>query len=120
MILSLLWRTFRDRMSLERRDTRHRGDGMYENESNPCAIQWAVLPGGAYQACGRTVSRLPAGAYACSLDYNGRPEFHAKQLLADDLVDFPGSLPAKVLQEIEKFWKLGERFRQHGFLHRRG
>jgi SpoVK/Ycf46/Vps4 family AAA+-type ATPase len=93
---------------------------MHETEPNQCAIQWAVLPGGAYQACGRTVSRLPAGAYACSLDCEGRPEFHARQLLADDLVDFPGSLPGKVLQEIDKFWKLGERFRQHGFLHRRG
>jgi hypothetical protein len=83
------------------------------------AIQWAVH-GGAYQACGRTVPRLPAGTYSCSLDYNGQPEFHGRQLLADELIDFPDSLPGRVLEEIDRFWKLGERFRKHGFLHRRG
>jgi hypothetical protein len=84
------------------------------------AIQWMVLPGGSFQACGRTMKRLPPGAFTVSLDCDDRPTFEARQLLADDLIDFPGSLPGKVLQEIEKFWKLGERFRQHGFLHRRG
>ena len=83
-------------------------------------IQWAVLPGGSFQACGRTVPRLPAGAYTVSLDCNGQPVFQGRQLLADDLIDFAGSLPGKVLLEIDKFWKLGDRFRQHGFLHRRG
>ena len=96
---------------------------MYSQDEDPVptpALQWAVLPGGSFQACGRTVPRLPAGAYTVSLDCQDQPLFHGRQLLADDLIDFAGSLPGRVLQEIEKFWRLGERFRQHGFLHRRG
>jgi SpoVK/Ycf46/Vps4 family AAA+-type ATPase len=38
----------------------------------------------------------------------------------DKLVDFPGSLPSQILAEIERFWTLGDRFRRHRFLHRRG
>ena len=91
-----------------------------DEEIKTSTIQWTVLPGGSFQACGRTARRLPAGAFTVSLDCDDRPLFESRQLLADDLIDFPDSLPNKVLQEIEKFWKLGERFRQYGFLHRRG
>src|SRR4051794_7076146 len=83
------------------------------------AMQWMVR-GNTFQMCGRTVKRLPAAAYSCGMDGYGAAVFTARNLHVDDLVDFPGSLPAKVLAEVEKFWKLGERFRQHGFLHRRG
>ena len=83
------------------------------------AMQWMVR-GNTFQVCGRTVKRLPAAAYTCNTDGYGNAVFQARNLQVDDLVDFAGSLPAKVLEEIEKFWRLGERFRQHGFLHRRG
>jgi hypothetical protein len=92
---------------------------MNNTEMKNNAMQWMVH-GNTFQVCGRTVKRLPAMAYSCGMDNYGRAVFQARTLHVDDLVDFPGSLPAKVLQEIEKFWKLGERFRQHGFLHRRG
>src|SRR5262245_56426920 len=92
---------------------------MNHSETKNNTMQWMVHRK-TFQVCGRTVKRLPATAYSCSIDNCGRAVFHARTLHVDDLVDFPGSLPAKVLQEIEKFWKLGERFRQHGFLHRRG
>jgi ATP-dependent Zn protease len=79
-----------------------------------------VLNNGLYQVCGRTLPRLPAGAYTCSFDCYGNPLFQHKELHVDDLIDFDDSLSAKVLAEITRFWQLGERFRQHGFLHRRG
>jgi AAA+ superfamily predicted ATPase len=79
-----------------------------------------VLGGGVYQVCGRTVPRLPAGAYTCLMDYHGNCQFQAKSLKVDDLIDFPDSLPSRILREIGEFWKLGARFRQYGFLHRRG
>ena len=88
-----------------------------EQKSN--ALQWMVH-GDTFQMCGRTVKRLPSAAYSCTTDCYGKAVFQLRTLHVDDLVDFAGSLPARVLQEIEKFWKLGERFRQHGFLHRRG
>jgi AAA+ superfamily predicted ATPase len=92
---------------------------MNNNELTNNAMQWMVR-GNSFQVCGRTVKRLPAAAYTCGTDGYGNAIFNARNLQVDDLVDFAGSLPARVLQEIEKFWRLGERFRQHGFLHRRG
>ena len=88
-------------------------------ESKNNAMQWMVR-GNTFQVCGRTVKRLPAAAYTCGTDNYGAAVFQARNLQVDDLVDFPDSLPAQVLLEIDKFWKLGDRFRQHGFLHRRG
>ena len=89
------------------------------NDAKNNVMQWMVR-GNTFQMCGRTVKRLPAGAFTCSTDGYGAAVFQIRNLEVDDLIDFPGSLPGQVLQEIEKFWKLGERFRQHGFLHRRG
>src|SRR5436305_11702487 len=82
-------------------------------------VQWTVN-GNDYQMCGRTVERLPAGAYTCSVDHCGNHHLTAKELHVDDLIDFPGSLPSLVLHEIGHFWQLGETFRRYGFLHRRG
>ncbi len=90
------------------------------DELNVRLTQWMVLNNGQYQVCGRTVPRLPAGAYTCQFDCYGNPLFQAKALHVDDLIDFPDSLPARVLEEITRFWGLRERFAEHGFLHRRG
>src|SRR5262249_13872425 len=84
------------------------------------AMQWMVRDGGMYQVCGRTTPVLPAGAYTCTRDCYGNPVCLAKNLQVDDLIDFAGSLSTRVLQEIGNFWEQGERFRKHGFLHRRG
>src|SRR5262249_8172607 len=97
-----------------------RGSLMHPSEQSPPAVQWMVLGGGVYQVCGRTVPRLPAGPYTCMMDSHGNCQFHAKTLKVDDLIDFPDSLPSRILREIGEFWKLGTRFRQYGFLHRRG
>jgi hypothetical protein len=93
---------------------------MYCNEQNSPAVQWMVVSNGVYQVCGRTVHHLPAGAYTCAADCYGNPQFHARNLQVDDLIDFPDSLSARILHEIGEFWKLGDRFRHYGFLHRRG
>jgi hypothetical protein len=70
--------------------------------------------------CGRTSEVLPAGAYSVYMDSCGQPVFQARDLKVDELIDFPGSLPHKVLDEIDKFWDKGDQFARFGFLHRRG
>jgi hypothetical protein len=77
-------------------------------------------PNGLYQACGLTRPLLPAGAYTVFLDNSGNGLFQPRRLQADELIDFPDSLPCRILREINQFWTLGDRFRQYGFLHRRG
>jgi SpoVK/Ycf46/Vps4 family AAA+-type ATPase len=53
-------------------------------------------------------------------DVQGSVVLSQRRLEVDELIDFPGSLASQILEEIEKFWGLGERFHQYGFLHRRG
>jgi hypothetical protein len=90
------------------------------NVSEGPTHQWAITGHGTYQPCGRTIHALPAGAYNCWLDNCGNANFGTRTLHVDDLIDFSDSLSGRILREIGHFWSLGERFRQFGFLHRRG
>lgn len=88
--------------------------------ANDQLLQWTLTGRNQFQACGPTQLSLPAGAYSCRLDSCGNAVFNRRQLRVDALVDFAGSLPNRILEEIDRFWKLGDRFSQYGFLHRRG
>lgn len=88
--------------------------------ANPHGFQWSVLHDGSFQTCGQTRTRLPAAGYSCTQDCYGCSIFHAQQLLADDYIDFPDSLPSCVLRDIGLFWAARDRFERFGFLHRRG
>jgi hypothetical protein len=83
-------------------------------------LQWMVRGHNCYQMCGRTALPLPAGAYTVQRDCYGNMNYFVQALHSDDYIDFPDSLPSRVLQEITHFWTLGERFHHYGFLHRRG
>jgi hypothetical protein len=87
---------------------------------NPYGFQWAVDGPGLFSICGRTVPTLPAGAYTCWLDNCGNPHFQQRDLQVDELIDFPDSLPSRILRELDTFWESGGRFAEYGFLHRRG
>jgi hypothetical protein len=93
---------------------------MHDKGTKQDGLQWAVLRGNRFRVCERTVDRLPPGAYTCTSDDFGACVFEQRSLEVDDLIDFPGSLVAQLLEEIERFWTLGDRFRKYGFLHRRG
>lgn len=83
-------------------------------------VQWKISQAGVFEPCGLTAPILPPGAYACALEQYGQLQFHARDLQVDDLIDFEGSLPGKIIDEIESFWSLGGTFAKHGYLHRRG
>jgi AAA+ superfamily predicted ATPase len=89
------------------------------DERNGQVAKWTALGDGMYQACGRTVPLLPPGAYTC-LEGVAGPLYQARVLQVDELIDFPDSLSSHILREIDHFWQLDDRFRQYGFLHRRG
>ena len=91
-----------------------------QETTNEFGLQWSTNGVGHYAMCGRTVAALPAGAYSCYTDNCGNPHFDERTLQVDELIDFPGSLSDRILKEIERFWMLGDRFTQYGFLHRRG
>ncbi len=87
---------------------------------NEYGYQWMIAGPNHFQICGRTTEVLPPGAYNGWLDNCGNAHFQARDLHVDELINFPDSLPAKVLTELKKFWDTGDRFARYGFLHRRG
>jgi AAA+ superfamily predicted ATPase len=90
------------------------------HDSPMLPIQWKVASPSVFEACGTTYRALPAGAYGCMLNQFGEPQLVAKDLQVDDLIDFVDSLPSQILKEIDNFWSLGDVFKKHGYLHRRG
>lgn len=93
---------------------------MHLEEADGPALQFTISGPGQYQICGRTLHRLPAGAYTCLVDNCWNPIFQVRDLQVDELIDFSDSLPSRILHEVDRFWSMGERFARLGFLHRRG
>ncbi len=105
----------------------NQNDGMYQSsasyngqDSLLSPIQWKVATPGIFEACGNTHKVLPSGAYGCGLNQYGEPQLISRDLQVDDLIDFADSLPSQILEEIDNFWSLGDKFRKYGYLHRRG
>jgi hypothetical protein len=89
-------------------------------QANGPEQQFTISRPGQYQICGRTLHQLPPGAYTCLVDNCWNPIYQVRDLQVDELIDFPDSLPSRILHEVDHFWGLGERFARLGFLHRRG
>ena len=83
-------------------------------------LQWTLTRDGSFVVCGRTVHQLQPGAYSVYLDNCGESHFKPQPLHTDDLIEFPESVSARVLGEVERFWSMGPRFARLGFAHRRG
>ena len=84
------------------------------------AEQWQVNFGDTYKVCGQTATRLPAGGYSCQGDCQGNPVLKKQTMEVDQLIRLPDSLSDSVLDEVARFWSLGDRYSSLGFLHRRG
>jgi hypothetical protein len=74
---------------------------------------------GIYRPAAATVEKLPAGIYTAEQDQKGI-YLETKRFPSDYLLDLPGLPTRLILDEVEEFWKKEKRFRQFGFLHKRG
>jgi hypothetical protein len=74
---------------------------------------------GLYFFTGETTGHLPAGVYSTTI-IDGRVALRAQPVVTDELIDFPGSVASQIVEEINGFWGLGDRYKRLGFLHRRG
>lgn len=82
--------------------------------------QWSEIFFNTFVASGASKNKLPAGLYTIKRDDYGRYNFVKKSTETDELINFSDSVSDKILQEIERFWKLNKEFEQYKFLHRRG
>ncbi len=83
-------------------------------------LQFTLSRDGSFVVCGQTFHRLQPGAYMVYLDNCGESHFKPHPIQTDELIEFPESVSARVLAEIETFWAKGPRFSRLGFAHRRG
>lgn len=84
-------------------------------------VQWGQTGSGVFKALSTTRKKLKPGVYAITLDKNdGASVFIQKETAGDDLILLGGSKAKEVIDEIKSFWSLAERFKERGFLHRRG
>jgi len=94
-------------------------DHLEESITRPA--QWGAIRGGVYKALASTHKKLPAGAYSITIDNNDDAAvFLKKNIKTDDIIRFRDSPSWKIIEEINRFWGEGEKFRSLGFLHRRG
>jgi AAA+ superfamily predicted ATPase len=81
--------------------------------------QWILSGPDTWQAVPPTYERLIPGLYIANVTDRGIM-FHRKSVQVDDLISFPGSFYASILDEIHNFWEMWAKFKKYGFLHRRG
>lgn len=83
------------------------------------AVQYAVLDG-VHVRCGQTVDRIPAGIYEV-VDMGMRGfGLREKPVVADDLIDLPGTVADEIFDDIESFMGLESTFQDLGLTHKRG
>jgi SpoVK/Ycf46/Vps4 family AAA+-type ATPase len=81
---------------------------------------WAVYGNQHYSACEKAVDVLPPGQYVVDVSNELGIHFRSTEVTLDDLVELPDSVSEEVISEIETFWKRESRFRDYGFLWKRG
>jgi SpoVK/Ycf46/Vps4 family AAA+-type ATPase len=82
--------------------------------------QWTVCGPHTYKPVSVTYPELQSGVYDINISQYHGIIFEKKTICVDDLLRFPDSVSGKILSEITTFWKKGDKFKEHGFLHRRG
>lgn len=66
------------------------------------------------------VSRMPAGVFEITMSPARGVYFKQKHVNTDSLLRFPDTKSDEVVNEIEHFWTLKEKFEEYGYLHKRG
>ena len=90
-----------------------------DDVDNVNLASWANLGGDVFQPIHGFEQKLPAGVYEIRTSQTG-PKFALSNTLNDSLIEFDGSVGKSLVEEVRRFWSLDSRFRENGFLHRRG
>lgn len=82
--------------------------------------QYEVVNGRNFVPCGKTKQHLPTGVYKINASQRHGLFFARQRINVDDLIEFNISLYGELLNQIEDFWSIKDKFKKWGFLHRRG
>jgi len=88
-----------------------------DKKPNKC-VQY-FINGGGYTPTTRTIQKLPAGMYTISR-VERQIVFTQMPSKTDNLLRLPDSKSDLVINQIEKFWTLKDKFKEHGLVYKRG
>ena len=84
------------------------------------ACQWAIeADGTVFFPTGRVIKTVPAGQYNIFDSMRG-VYFEAHSNETDELIHLPDTQSDNILQLVKEFWKNEDKFRQYGYLWKRG
>jgi hypothetical protein len=81
--------------------------------------RWAER-GELFYGVGETRSKLPAGLYRCAMVDGIGAALIRQRVETDKLLELPDDAGASILAEFAQFWTIADKFRQRGYLHKRG
>lgn len=81
--------------------------------------QYAAL-GEGFSPTTDTIKTLAPDCYTLTMTMEGSIIFLPQKLVTDNLLRLPDSKSEAVIQEVERFWTLKDKFRKYGFAHKRG
>jgi hypothetical protein len=81
--------------------------------------RWATR-GEVFYGVGETHAELPAGAYHCFWQDGIGSALLKLRIETDTLMELPDDAGASIIAEFATFWQIRDRFRERGFLHKRG
>jgi len=84
--------------------------------------QWQVSSKGVYLAMGKIITYkvLPSGYYSLSMDQKGNIFASTRTFAYDDYIDLPIPEFKEILEDIDKFWSIKDKFDEYGFVFKRG
>lgn len=68
----------------------------------------------------QTYDELPAGLYRTGWADGIGPILKRQKVETDNLLELPDNASASIIAEFETFWQIADKFRERGFLHKRG
>lgn len=83
-------------------------------------IQWTTSDKTNYFPVGETTSNLPSGCYKVGETMQGQIFLEKQQLRNDGLIKLPDTNSQTVLEEIQKFWELKDKFAEEKTPYKRG
>jgi SpoVK/Ycf46/Vps4 family AAA+-type ATPase len=69
---------------------------------------------------GRNTKILPSAFYTMRPHDDGSYSYYRQTVKTDELLSFKNSVAGEIISEIQNFWNNSDKFKQYGFLHRRG
>lgn len=82
--------------------------------------QWAVTTGNKFSPTTPTTESLPPGFYELGYDPSIGIYLEKKEVNTDELFQLPSAELNDIIEDIEKFWQRADKYKNYGFLHKRG